>query len=64
MRDLTLSTGDFAMQNDLTIKDVVTDHGVYPTVVEELLRELYVANVGGAVWAATGWYNRGLTLSY
>ena len=29
-----------------------TDHGVYPTVVEELLRELYVANVGGAVWAA------------
>jgi hypothetical protein len=29
-----------------------TDHGVYPTVVEELLRELYVANVGAAVWAA------------
>jgi hypothetical protein len=29
-----------------------TDHGVYPTVVEELLRELYVANVGGAIWAA------------
>lgn len=29
-----------------------TDHGVYPTVVEELLRELYVANIGAAVWAA------------
>lgn len=29
-----------------------TDHGVYPTVVEELLRELYLANVGAAVWAA------------
>jgi hypothetical protein len=29
-----------------------TDHGVYPTVVEELLRELYLANCGAAVWAA------------
>ena len=29
-----------------------TDHGVYPTVVEELLREFYLANAGGAVWAA------------
>lgn len=26
------------------------DHGVYTTVVEELLRELYLANVGGVVW--------------
>jgi hypothetical protein len=29
-----------------------TDHGVYPTVVEELLREFYLANVGAAIWAA------------
>lgn len=29
-----------------------TDHGAYPTVVEELLREFYLANLGGAVWAA------------
>lgn len=29
-----------------------TDHGVYPTVVEELLREFYLANCGAAVWAA------------
>ena len=28
------------------------DHGVYPTVVEEILRELYVANIGANVWAA------------
>lgn len=28
------------------------DHGLYPTVVEELLREFYLANAGGAVWAA------------
>ncbi|MEU5957731.1 hypothetical protein [Streptomyces sp. NPDC047525] len=28
------------------------DHGVYCTVVEELLREFYLANAGGAVWAA------------
>lgn len=26
------------------------DHGLYTTVVEELLRELYVASVGGVVW--------------
>lgn len=26
------------------------DHGLYPTVVEELLRELYVANAGVAIW--------------
>jgi len=26
------------------------DHGPYTTVVEELLRELYLANAGGAVW--------------
>lgn len=25
-------------------------HGVYVTVVEEILRELYIANVGGEVW--------------
>lgn len=25
-------------------------HGVYPTAVEEILRELYVANVGAAIW--------------
>jgi hypothetical protein len=25
-------------------------HGVYPTVVEEILRELYVANVGAEIW--------------
>jgi hypothetical protein len=29
-----------------------TDHGVYPTAVEELLREFYLANVGAALWAA------------
>lgn len=29
-----------------------TDHGVYPTVVEEMLREFYLANCGAAVWAA------------
>ncbi|WP_282791549.1 hypothetical protein [Streptomyces sp. CC224B] len=29
-----------------------TDHGLYPTVVEEILREFYVANVGAAVWDA------------
>ena len=28
------------------------DHGLYPTVVEEILREFYVANIGTAVWAA------------
>ena len=28
------------------------DHGIYPTVVEELLREFYLANAGGALWAA------------
>lgn len=27
-----------------------TDHGVYPTVVEELLRTLYLADLGGALW--------------
>lgn len=26
------------------------DHGFYPTVVEELLRELYLANLGAWVW--------------
>lgn len=26
------------------------DHGIYPTVVEEILREFYVANIGTAVW--------------
>ncbi|GAA2803070.1 hypothetical protein GCM10010441_29750 [Kitasatospora paracochleata] len=29
-----------------------TDHGIYPTVVEELLRAFYLANAGGAVWSA------------
>lgn len=29
-----------------------TDHGLYPTVVEEILREFYLANVGAAVWDA------------
>jgi hypothetical protein len=28
-----------------------TEHGVYPTVVEEILRELYLAEFGGWVWA-------------
>jgi len=28
------------------------DHGIYCTIVEELLREFYVANVGVKVWAA------------
>jgi hypothetical protein len=28
------------------------DHGVYPTVVEEILREFYLANVGRALWTA------------
>lgn len=32
--------------------DLGTDHGVYPTVVEELLRAFYVADVGGAEWQA------------
>ena len=26
------------------------DHGVYPTVVEEILREFYVANIGTSIW--------------
>ncbi len=29
-----------------------TDSGVYPTVVEELLRAFYLGNAGGAVWNA------------
>ncbi|MGA4843456.1 hypothetical protein [Streptomyces sp. G45] len=29
-----------------------TDHGLYPTAVEEILREFYLANVGAAVWDA------------
>lgn len=28
------------------------DHGIYPTVVEEILREFYIANIGTAVWEA------------
>jgi hypothetical protein len=28
------------------------DHGIYPTVVEEILREFYVANIGTAIWEA------------
>jgi len=27
-----------------------TDHGLYPTVVEEVLGELYLANAGAAIW--------------
>ncbi|MDJ0700810.1 MAG: alpha/beta hydrolase [Woeseiaceae bacterium] len=26
------------------------DHGLHPTIVEELLREFYLANIGAAVW--------------
>lgn len=29
-----------------------TDHGLYTTVVEELLREFYLANAGGSIWSA------------
>jgi hypothetical protein len=29
-----------------------TDSGVYPTVIEEILRAFYLANVGGALWNA------------
>ncbi|MEU6767420.1 hypothetical protein ABZ916_33565 [Streptomyces sp. NPDC046853] len=29
-----------------------TDHGLYPTVVEEILREFYLANAGAAIWDA------------
>ncbi|GAA4245194.1 hypothetical protein GCM10022255_011510 [Dactylosporangium darangshiense] len=29
-----------------------SDHGVYSTVVEELLREFYLGSIGAAVWAA------------
>ncbi|MCX4668968.1 hypothetical protein OG453_20210 [Streptomyces sp. NBC_01381] len=29
-----------------------TDHGLYPTVVEEILREFYLAGVGAAIWDA------------
>lgn len=29
-----------------------TDHGLYPTIVEEILREFYVANVGASIWDA------------
>lgn len=29
-----------------------TDSGIYPTVVEEVLRAFYLANVGGALWNA------------
>ncbi|MFE6164793.1 hypothetical protein ACFQ7F_38450 [Streptomyces sp. NPDC056486] len=28
------------------------DHGLYPTVIEEILREFYLANVGAAIWDA------------
>src|SRR6478609_8879702 len=28
------------------------DHGLYPTVVEEILREFYVANIGTKIWGA------------
>ena len=28
------------------------DHGFHATIVEEILRAFYVANVGGAIWAA------------
>jgi hypothetical protein len=28
------------------------DHGLYPTVMEEILRELYIANAGEAIWNA------------
>jgi hypothetical protein len=28
------------------------DHGVYPTIVEEILREFYLANVGVWIWGA------------
>jgi hypothetical protein len=28
------------------------DHGIYPTVVEEILREFYLATAGAAVWQA------------
>ncbi|MGW5867751.1 hypothetical protein ACWFRJ_37055 [Streptomyces sp. NPDC055239] len=28
------------------------DHGLYPTVVEEILREFYLASVGAAIWDA------------
>lgn len=28
------------------------DHGLYPTVVEEILREFYLGNAGGSVWSA------------
>jgi hypothetical protein len=28
------------------------DHGVYPTIVEEILREFYLANVGVKIWGA------------
>ncbi len=32
--------------------DLGTHHGVYPTVVEELLRAFYIADLGGAEWQA------------
>ena len=28
------------------------DHGLYPTAMEEILREFYVANIGTAIWSA------------
>lgn len=28
------------------------DHGVYPTIVEEILREFYLANAGASIWHA------------
>jgi hypothetical protein len=28
------------------------DHGIYPTVVEEILREFYLASAGAAIWQA------------
>ena len=28
------------------------DHGIYPTIIEEILREFYVANIGTAIWEA------------
>ena len=29
-----------------------SDHGIYPTIVEEILREFYLANVGLEIWKA------------
>jgi hypothetical protein len=53
-----LSTATLVLHVQKVLRNVVSrlrrghDHGIYPTIVEELLREFYIANAGLAVWSA------------